>query len=248
MIAGHASKSSANLHLTPKHNPKTTFIATLRVAILPKFRSTFIIIIIIIMKFQLLFLSLLTTTTHAQYEPKGLRGGDDHDLELKLKNTSIPKGGSARIECSSVGGQCCIKSDDDSNSNVNAYGPSCWGCSTQHAALASGKCPDGFLPVTNDYTFHCQSDNGCAYSCNGCSVSMQGGKGGAGNKGKKGRNGNSGKFYASFLQLHLPPIHFPTLTPTLPATATNLTGGMGGNDGGGGGGGDDGDDYYLLEE
>ncbi|KAL7431222.1 hypothetical protein ACHAXM_002570 [Skeletonema potamos] len=141
------------------------------------------------MKFQILFLSLLTTSTNAQYEPKGLRGGDDHDLELKLKNTSIPKGGSARIECSSVGGQCCIKSDD---STVDADGPSCWGCSTQHAALASGNCPDGFLPVTNDSTFHCQSDNGCAYSCNGCSVSMQGGKGGAGKKGKKGQNGNSG--------------------------------------------------------
>jgi hypothetical protein len=96
----------------------------------------------------------------------------------------------------------------------------------------------------------------------------------SGGGGKKGRNGNSGKFYASFLQLHLPLIHF--LTPTFPATATNLTGGMGGNGGGGGGGGRgkdnvfkhfkdifvddkyfDGDDseggnddeaYYLLEE
>ncbi|KAL7431223.1 hypothetical protein ACHAXM_002571 [Skeletonema potamos] len=127
------------------------------------------------MKFQILFLSLLNTTTHARYEPKGLRGGDDHNLELDV-HTSVAKGGSARIQCSE-GGYCC--------SNLNYFDGT-----TNYGGMSfggDGDCAPGMTEMTDAELTGCLQTE-CVINCVGsCSVSMQSGGGG-----KKGRNGNSG--------------------------------------------------------
>jgi len=135
----------------------------------------------------------LTTATHARYEPKGLRGGDDLELDV---HTSVAKGGSARIQCSE-GGYCCSSKNFDDTIN---YGYEIIG--------SDGDCAPEMTDLTDAELTGCKQTE-CVINCVGsCSVSMQGGKGGAGKKGKKGQNGNSGKFYVSSLQLHLHPFTF----------------------------------------
>mmetsp|Transcript_10400 Transcript_10400/g.20812 ORF Transcript_10400/g.20812 Transcript_10400/m.20812 type:complete len:110 (-) Transcript_10400:165-494(-) len=73
-----------------------------------------------IMKFQIVFLSLFLAAAHARHEPKGkgLRGGDDRDLEL-VGSTVVPNGSSATINCGS-GSQCCVTGSFKTINNVGS--------------------------------------------------------------------------------------------------------------------------------
>eukprot|EP00984_Skeletonema_dohrnii_P015385 scaffold6631_cov97-Skeletonema_dohrnii-CCMP3373.AAC.1 len=122
------------------------------------------------MKFQIVFLSLLVTA-HARYEPKGLRGGDDRDLELGTVqiNHIIPEGGSARIHCGS-GSQCCVAS---SFKVVDDMGPSEWG--------SVNSCNDDFTSITDGTASVCQMEL-CTISCDSpsCKVDVEAGSAGRG--------------------------------------------------------------------
>jgi len=130
------------------------------------------------MKFQIVFLSLLVTA-HARYEPKGLRGGDDRDLELDTLqiNHIIPEGGSAKIHCGSRStSQCCVAT---SFKVVDDTGPSEWG--------SGDSCNDGFTSMTDGMASVCQME-ACTISCDSpsCRVDVEAG-------GSDGRGGGFGK-------------------------------------------------------
>ncbi|KAK1748064.1 hypothetical protein QTG54_000003 [Skeletonema marinoi] len=191
------------------------------------------------MKLQIVFLSLLVTA-HARYEPKGLRGGDDRDLELDTVQIDhiIPEGGSATIHCGS-GSQCCVAS---SFKVVDDTGPSEWG---------SG-CNDGFSSITDGTAGVCQMEV-CTISCDSpsCKVDFEAGSAGRGGfvaaalttyslsntnvpthftGGSGGGHGGMGGWWWSSRTLML--CYFTTF----------------GRNPGGGGGGDDDNGFYMEEE
>mmetsp|Transcript_623 Transcript_623/g.1514 ORF Transcript_623/g.1514 Transcript_623/m.1514 type:complete len:186 (+) Transcript_623:1041-1598(+) len=185
------------------------------------------------MKLQIVFLSLLVTA-HARYEPKGLRGGDDRDLELDTVQIDhiIPEGGSATIHCGS-GSQCCVAS---SFKVVDDTGPSEWG---------SG-CNDGFSSITDGTAGVCQMEV-CTISCDSpsCKVDFEAGSAGrggfggsgGGHGGMGGRGGGSGGGYGG-----------AGSRGGEPGEPGGMGGGGGGGGAGGGGGGDDDNGFYMEEE
>lgn len=121
------------------------------------------------MKFQIVFLSLFLAAAHARHEPKGkgLRGGDDRDLEL-VGSTVVPNGSSATINCGS-GIQCCVTGTFKTINNVGSKTSSCQGSTLSNGSLGN-----------------CQS-NSCSVSCDGvCNVVVKAGSGSAGDGGDGG--------------------------------------------------------------
>eukprot|EP00985_Skeletonema_marinoi_P015233 scaffold7820_cov99-Skeletonema_marinoi.AAC.8 len=166
---------------------------------------------------------------------KGLRGGDDRDLELDTVQIDhiIPEGGSATIHCGS-GSQCCVAS---SFKVVDDTGPSEWG---------SG-CNDGFSSITDGTAGVCQMEV-CTISCDSpsCKVDFEAGSAGRG-----------GFVAAALTTYSLSNTNVPThFTRGSGGGHGGMggepgePGGMGGGGGGagGGGGGDDDNGFYMEEE
>ena len=130
------------------------------------------------MKIQIVFLSLLAAA-HARHEPKGLRGGDEHDLEL-VGFTVVPKGSSATAHCGS-GSQCCVTVTGSFewkiNTGIQQFGGSC------QEPLSNGS-----LTLSN-----CKESSSCSVSCDGnCNVVVKAGSGSAGLPGRAGSPGGYG--------------------------------------------------------
>ena len=93
------------------------------------------------MKFQIVFLSLFLAAAHARHEPKGkgLRVGDDRDLEL-VGSTVVPNASSATINCGS-GSQCCVTGTLKTINNVGIMtiggGGSCQGYTMTNGSLSN---------------------------------------------------------------------------------------------------------------
>eukprot|EP00984_Skeletonema_dohrnii_P035442 scaffold35177_cov161-Skeletonema_dohrnii-CCMP3373.AAC.2 len=130
------------------------------------------------MKIQIVFLSLLAAA-HARHEPKGLRGGDEHDLEL-VGYTVVPNGSSATINCGS-GSQCCVTVTGSFewkiNTGIQQFGGSC------QEPLSNGS-----LTLSK-----CKESTSCSVSCDGnCNVAVKAGSGSAGLPGRAGSPGGYG--------------------------------------------------------
>eukprot|EP00984_Skeletonema_dohrnii_P017870 scaffold8226_cov115-Skeletonema_dohrnii-CCMP3373.AAC.6 len=121
------------------------------------------------MKFQIFFLSLFLAAAHARHEPKGLRGGDDRDLEL-VGSTVVPNGSSATINCGS-GSQCCVTGTFKTRNTTGG------------ATGGGGSCQGSTLSMSNGSLGNCES-NPCSISCDGaCNVVVKAGSAGDGGDG-----------------------------------------------------------------
>lgn len=132
------------------------------------------------MKIQIVFLSLLAAA-HARHEPKGLRGGDEHDLEL-VGFTVVPKGSSATAHCGS-GSQCCVTVTGSFEWKINSGIQQFGSCQGQEIPLSNGS-----LTLSN-----CKESSSCSVSCDGnCNVVVKAGSGSAGLPGRAGSPGGYG--------------------------------------------------------
>ena len=132
------------------------------------------------MKFQIVFLSLFLAAAHARHEPKGkgLRGGDDRDLEL-VGSTVVPNGSSATINCGS-GSQCCVTGSFKTINNVGSM-----------TIAGGGSC---HLSMSNGSLGNCES-NPCSISCDGaCNVVVKADSAGDGEGGGDGGHDNDGDY------------------------------------------------------
>ena len=134
------------------------------------------------MKFQIAFLSLLTTAAYAQHEPKGLRGSvEDFDF-LENNDVTVPQGSTAAITCG-TGGQCCVQYGSDCG-NIEMAGVSTFGG-------GSSGCPSG---VSLSAVSTVSGGSNCNLSCSGsCNVSVTAGGGDSGSSGGYPSDGEGGQ-------------------------------------------------------
>ena len=139
------------------------------------------------MKFQIAFLSLLTTAAYAQHELKGLRGRgsvEDFDFDfLENNNVTVPDGSTATITSCGSGEQCCVLGDnshcyDIESSGVMTIGGGGGGSSSCKVTLSSGDTVRG-------------GSGGCFLSCSGtCTAIITAGGAGGGDGDEGNDEGN----------------------------------------------------------